>query len=168
VSEYFFQVLVSFSDIKQRIFHVASVSRPAVGPTQAPIKWVLGVKRCRDVKLTTHPDLMPRSRMSRSCICSPVTCMALAGKLYFTLMLWMRVFSEKLIVSQLVKTFPACYGTRRWYPERVFIFLSCFIKANFNIVLQPLPWFLSFKCFSPIIMGSVRHNPGSVISVMTV
>jgi hypothetical protein len=27
----------------QRIFPVASVSRPAVGPTQAPVQWVPGV-----------------------------------------------------------------------------------------------------------------------------
>jgi hypothetical protein len=44
----------------QRIFPVASVSRPALGPTQPPVQWVpgvlsLGVKRGRGVTLTTHP-----------------------------------------------------------------------------------------------------------------
>jgi hypothetical protein len=52
------------------------VSRPALGSTQPPVQWVPGVlspelKRGRGVTLTTHPHLVPRSRMSRSYISSP-------------------------------------------------------------------------------------------------
>jgi hypothetical protein len=52
----------------QSIFPVASMSRP--GPTQPPVQWVPGVlfpgvKRGRDVTLTTYPHLVPRSWMSR-------------------------------------------------------------------------------------------------------
>jgi hypothetical protein len=55
----------------QRIFTLASVSRPVLGPTQPPVQWVPGVlspgvKRGRGVTLTTHPHLVPRSIMSRN------------------------------------------------------------------------------------------------------
>jgi hypothetical protein len=52
----------------QRIFPLASVSRPALGPTQPPVP---GVKRGRGVMLTTHPHLVPRVRMSRSYTYAP-------------------------------------------------------------------------------------------------
>jgi hypothetical protein len=50
----------------QRIFPLASVSRPALRPTQPPVQWVPGVlspgvKRGRGVTLTTQPHLVPRS-----------------------------------------------------------------------------------------------------------
>jgi hypothetical protein len=50
----------------QRIFPLASVSRPALGPIQPPVQWVPGVrspgvKHGRGVMLTTHPHLVPRS-----------------------------------------------------------------------------------------------------------
>jgi hypothetical protein len=56
---------------RQRIFPLISASRPALGPTQPPVQWVLGalppgVQRCRGVMLTTHPLLVPRSGKSRS------------------------------------------------------------------------------------------------------
>jgi hypothetical protein len=60
----------------ERIFPLASLSRPALGPTQSPVQWIPGVlspglRRGQGVTLTTHPHLAPRSRLSRSYTSSP-------------------------------------------------------------------------------------------------
>jgi hypothetical protein len=68
---------------------LVSVSRPALRPTQHPIQWVLGVlspmvKRSPGVTLTTHPHLVPRSRMGRSYSSSTLAaCIAVVRQLYF-------------------------------------------------------------------------------------
>jgi hypothetical protein len=59
------------SPAEAKIFPLSSVSRQALGSTQPPVQWVKvihspGVKRGRGVTLTTHPLVVPRSRMSRS------------------------------------------------------------------------------------------------------
>jgi hypothetical protein len=63
-------------DPRQRIFPVASVSRPALRPPSLlsnGYKRVLslGVKRGRGVTLTTHRHLVPRWRMARNYTSSP-------------------------------------------------------------------------------------------------
>jgi hypothetical protein len=55
----------------ERIFPLTFVSRPALRPTQPPIQRVPAVKCGRDVALTTHSHLVPRSWMSRSYISYP-------------------------------------------------------------------------------------------------
>ena len=45
------------------------LSKPVLGPTQPPVKWVPGLswgKGGQAVTLTTHPYLLPRSRKSRA------------------------------------------------------------------------------------------------------
>jgi hypothetical protein len=55
----------------EKIFPLASVSRPALGPIQPSVQWVSRVKRGRCVTLTTHPHLVSRSWMSTSYSSSP-------------------------------------------------------------------------------------------------
>jgi hypothetical protein len=57
----------------QRTFLLASASRQALGPTQLRILSP-GVKRGRGVRLTTHPQLVPRSRTNRSYTSSSPKC----------------------------------------------------------------------------------------------
>jgi hypothetical protein len=68
---------------RQTVFPLASVSRPALGPTQAPVQRVPGVMRGRGVTLTTHPLLEPRSRTSRSYNPLLVARMTVAGQIYY-------------------------------------------------------------------------------------
>jgi hypothetical protein len=56
---------------RQRIYLLATASRPALRPTQPSVQWVPGVKRGWGVMLTTHPHVVPRLRMSRSYTSSP-------------------------------------------------------------------------------------------------
>jgi hypothetical protein len=72
---------------RQRIFLLASASRPALRPTQPPIQWVPGVLSpgVKRVTLTTHPHLVPRIRMSRSYTSSTRSAsMVCSGTAYFT------------------------------------------------------------------------------------
>jgi hypothetical protein len=57
-------------------FPLTSLSRPDLRHTQPPVQWVPAVlsrrvKHGRSVTLITHPHLVPRSWMSRSCTSSP-------------------------------------------------------------------------------------------------
>jgi hypothetical protein len=65
-------------------FPLATVSRPALKPTQAPVQRYgfvsPGLKRGRGVTLITHPHLVPSIRMSRSYTSSlPIASMACSG-----------------------------------------------------------------------------------------
>jgi hypothetical protein len=64
---------------RQIIIPLASASRLALGSTQPPVQWVLGVlspvvKRGRGVILTTHLHVVLRLRMSRSYTSSQPMC----------------------------------------------------------------------------------------------
>jgi hypothetical protein len=62
----------SIPDRGERIFPVASVSRPALGPTQPPVQPPFPGAKTRPGRDADHsPYLVTRSRMSRSYTSSP-------------------------------------------------------------------------------------------------
>jgi hypothetical protein len=67
-------VIKAWSLAEMRIFPPASVSRPALGPIQPPVQWVLGVKCSRGVTLTSHPPIQCRGpeRVGTTCPVPPV------------------------------------------------------------------------------------------------
>jgi hypothetical protein len=70
------------ADYVGKVNYTTTYIRPALGPTQPPIQWVLGalspgLKSGRGVMLTAHPLLVPRLRKSRSY--TPVNQMRLYG-----------------------------------------------------------------------------------------
>jgi hypothetical protein len=74
VSDYGLDDRGSIPSRVERIFPLASVSRPALGQTQPPVKWVPGVLSPgvkRGVKRTTHRHPVLRSWMSTSYSSSP-------------------------------------------------------------------------------------------------
>jgi hypothetical protein len=91
---------------RQRIFPLNSVSRRALISTQHPIQWVPGVlfpgvKRGRGVTLTTHPHLVPRSRMSRSHTPFPPSApMECSGNCFTFTFYWFRPYV--VIISSLL------------------------------------------------------------------
>jgi hypothetical protein len=79
VSDYGLDGRGSIPDRGRGFFPLTSASRPALGPTQPHVHWVLGalslgVKRGQGVMLTTHPLLVPRLKKSRSYTSSQPKC----------------------------------------------------------------------------------------------
>jgi hypothetical protein len=78
VSDYRLDDRGSIPDRGKGFFSLASVSRPALRPTQPPIQWVPGGGSFPEGKARPGPDadhspnLVPRSRMGRSCMSSPL------------------------------------------------------------------------------------------------
>jgi hypothetical protein len=106
---------------EQRIFPLTSMSRPALRPTQPPVQWVLGVlfpgvKRGRDVTLTTHPLLVPWSKMSRSYTSSTpqappwrvagLLCILLYLATIYTISIYLFPFFGRHILVSLLRNIP--------------------------------------------------------------
>jgi hypothetical protein len=109
-------------------FPLASVSWPALRLTQLPVQWVSGLlppglKRGRGVTLTTHPHIVPRSRMSRSYISSPPSAfMACSGTALALFYLFGDAFSTADYTDSVawkdkwMINWKGCERKRSWWP----------------------------------------------------
>jgi hypothetical protein len=114
------------------------------GPTQPPIQWIPGVlspglKRGRCVTVTTHPHLVPRLRMSRSCTSSPPSAsMACCGTalLYFILFTRMYIWNSIVVMS-----FSAIYWeVHLWFLGKWDLFFFCSDLATLSPWWNPSRW----------------------------
>jgi hypothetical protein len=85
-------------------FPLASVSRPALGPTQPPNQWVPAVlssevKRGRDVTLTTHPppSAEVKNEWELYLLSHQVSSWRVVGQLYFTTILNSAILQTAII-----------------------------------------------------------------------
>jgi hypothetical protein len=86
-----------------RTCHYRAVSIPVLMPAQHPVQWVPGVlspglKRGRGLTLTTHPHLVPKSRMSRSYISSPPSASVECSGTALLLLLHYRAYNNASIL----------------------------------------------------------------------
>jgi hypothetical protein len=96
---------------RQRIVPLASVSRPALRPTQPPIHWVPRLNCFRGVTLITHPHPVPRWRMITNDTPLPHGfCMAWRDT--FALLLHVRPFASSTLKNCLF-----CVDLRSWLLE---------------------------------------------------
>jgi hypothetical protein len=83
----------SISDMRKRFFLCSTASRPALGLSQLPIQWVRGYS-VRDVKLSIHLHVLPRSGMAEVYIYSHMTSCLInyaPGQLYFLLVFYLNL-----------------------------------------------------------------------------
>jgi hypothetical protein len=106
----------------QRIFPLASVSRPSLRPTPPPVQWVPGVlsqriKRSRGVTLTIHPHLVPRSRMSRSYTPSPPSAFMACSGTTFNYTAYTGKQQHRPQNASFASKLQSVHHSRRWPPR---------------------------------------------------
>jgi hypothetical protein len=136
---------------RQRIFPLASLSRPGLRPTQPPVQWVPGVlspglKRGRDVTLTTQPHLVPRSRMSRSYTSSLPSAFVGCSGTALVFMHWGRPRYR-----QCSKWTGICQHT-----VPVLLFVSEFHTGTYQYILHSFIFFVWLRAGLPGDRGSIR------------